>query len=192
MTTEATPEATITALQGENRVLAEKLASLNGRLVETSAQATAVAAERDSFKEQVGTIVAERDTFRTQLTTVTTERDLFRTKVTELEPKVAKVGELEMQVQTLTNTARESALLEHLRPKLPGADTLALRGVVQQLHDAGKINRFAEKPAEEAAKALPIITSEAPSLARSPNSRGGGSQGAGQTPNASGRKSLVG
>ena len=66
-----------------------------------------------------------------------------------------------------------------------------IRGVLGELHKAGKANRFAEDTAAELARVLPVINAEAPSLTRPPTT-GGGSPGARVTPAAPGRKSLVG
>ena len=115
--------------------------------------------------------------FAQQIATLTAERDGFRTQVADLTPKAARAIELEGTVATLTNDKREGAFIEALRGKLPGAEPLALRGVLGELHKAGKVNRYPEDAAAELAKALPIITAEVPSLAR-PLTSGGGSPGA--------------
>ncbi len=113
---------------------------------------------------------------RTALAALTAERDTFKQQIDELAPRAKLAGELEIRVTGYVNAGRESALVEALRVKMPGAEPLAIRGVLTTLHDAGKINRFAEDTAATVAAALPIITAEAPSLLRPPTS-GGGSAG---------------
>lgn len=104
------------------------------------------------------------------------ERDTFKLQVTELEPRAKQADELKVQVEGYVNAGRETALVEALRVKLPGAEPLAIRGVLATLHDSGRVNRYAEDAAAELAKALPIIAAEAPSLTRPPTA-GGGSAG---------------
>ena len=104
------------------------------------------------------------------------ERDTFKTQIAELEPRAKQADELKVKVEGYVNDGRETALVEALRAKLPGAEPLVIRGVLGRLHDAGKINRFAEATDAEVVKALPIITAEAPSLTRPPTT-GGGSAG---------------
>ena len=134
---------------------------------------------------------ARAATFAQQITTLTGERDTFKAQIADLTPKAAQAAELAVKVTDLTNATRESAFVEALRAKLPGAEPLAIRGVLGELAKAGKINRYPEDAAAELAKALPIITAEVPSLTRAPTS-GGGTPGARQTPSAPARKSLVG
>lgn len=162
-----TPEA-FAALQEQNRILSESLAKANGRVNE-------IVVERDTYKSQATTVATERDTFRNQASSLVTERDNFKSQLEQLKPKAEKVDTLEVAVQNLTNEKREAAIVEALRTKLPGAEPLTIRGTLQQLHEQKKINRFAEDPAAEAAKALPIITVEAPSLTRPPTGIGGNS-----------------
>ena len=103
--------------------------------------------------------------------------------------KAAKADELAVKVTDLTNAKHEASLVDALRAKLPGADPLAIRGVLGELHKAGKANRFAEDTAAELARVLPVINAEAPSLTRPPTT-GGGSPGARPTP-APQRVSLI-
>lgn len=119
------------------------------------------------------------------------ERDTLREQVGKLEPVAKEADALRVQVQTFVNTGRESAIVDTLRAKLTGAEPLAIRGVLGQLHEDGKINRFAEDAAAEAAKALELISKEAPSLAR-PATSAGGSSLVRPTPAQPVRKSLVG
>ena len=166
----STPAAPVTApadvvarLEGEAKVLAEKLAEANTRA--------------GQFAQQIAALTGERDT--------------FKATIAALEPKAAKADELAVKVTDLTNAKHEASLVDALRAKLPGADPLAIRGVLGELHKAGKANRFAEDTAAELARVLPVINAEAPSLTRPPTT-GGGSPGARVTPAAPGRKSLVG
>lgn len=145
------------------------------------AEATAKLAEATSRAGQ----------FAQQITTLTAERETFVAKMAALETRAVKADELAVKVTDMTNAQREGSLVDALRAKLPGADPLAIRGVLGELHKAGKANRFAEDTAAELAKVLPVITTEAPGLTRPPTS-GGGSPGARVTPAAPGRKSLVG
>jgi hypothetical protein len=101
------------------------------------------------------------------------ERDSFKEQVGKLEPVAKEAEGLKVQVQTFINTGRESALVEALRTKLPGAEPLALRGVIAQLAEQGKASRYPEDAAAEAAKVLDLINKEAPSLTRPPTSASG-------------------
>lgn len=146
----------------ENATLRSTLAALQADNARLLAEAQTVA--KGATESQVALAAALR------------ERDTFKVQIGELEPRAKLADELKVQVEGYINAGRESALVEALRSKLPGADALAIRGVVGTLHDAKRINKFAEDPAAEVAKALPIITAEAPSLAR-PLTAGGGSAG---------------
>lgn len=157
----STPAAPMTApaadvvarLEGEAKVLAERLAESNTRA--------------GQFAQQIAALTGERDT--------------FKATIAALEPRAAKADELAVKVTDLTNAKHEASLVDALRAKLPGADPLAIRGVLGELHKAGKANRFAEDTAAELARVLPVINAEAPSLTRPPTS-GGGSPGARPTP----------
>ena len=164
VTPASAPGADVVArLEGEARILADKLGEANTRA--------------GQFAQQIAALTGERDT--------------FKATIAALEPRAAKADELAVKVTDMTNAQREASLVDALRVKLPGADPLAIRGVLGELHKAGKANRFAEDTAAELAKVLPVITTEAPGLTRPPTS-GGGSPGARVTPAAPGRKSLVG
>jgi len=114
-----------------------------------------------------------------QLAALTQERDGFKAQVANLEPRAARLVELEGTVTALMNEKHERNLLAELRAsgKLPSADDLTLSGVLVKLHESGQINRFAADHKAEAAKALPIISTAAPGLTR-PLTLGGGSAGA--------------
>lgn len=119
----------------------------------------------------------------TALAAAVRDRDAFKAQIAELEPKAQKAAELETKVTGYVNDGHETKLVEALRAKLPGAEPLVIRGVLGRLHDAGKVNRFAADTDAELAKALPIITAEAPSLTRPPTA-GGGSAGVRSTTTA--------
>lgn len=157
MTDQTTPDPA-----AENATLRSTLVALQADNARLLAEAQTVA--KGATESQVALAAALR------------ERDTFKVQIGELEPRAKLADELKVQVEGYINAGRESAIVEALRVKLPGADALAIGGVVAKLHEQGKINRFAEDSAAEVAKALPIITAEAPSLAR-PLTAGGGSAG---------------
>ena len=103
------------------------------------------------------------------------ERDMFKAQVSQLEPVAKEAEGLKVQVQGFVNAGREAALVEALRAKLPGAEPLAIRGVLAQLAEQGKAIRYPEDAAAEAAKVLGLIEIEAPSLTRPPTSASGSS-----------------
>lgn len=149
--------------------LASELATLRSSLADLQADNARLASE--------SLIVAKgANESRTALAALTTERDAFKQQVADLEPRAKLAADLEIKVTGYVNAGRESALVEALRAKMPGAEPLAIRGVLTTLHDAGKINRFAEDTAATVAAALPIITAEAPSLLRPPTGASGSSQ----------------
>lgn len=118
------------------------------------------------------------------------DRDAARAQLAVLEPKAKLADELQVKVEGFVNAGRESALVDALRSKLPGAEPLAIRGVLAQLAEQGKAVRYPEDAAAEAAKVLAVISTEAPSLTRPAPTLGGGSPGARQTP-APSRISLI-
>lgn len=145
----------------ENVTLRTTLAALQADNARLLAESQTVA--RGATESQTALAAALRD------------RDALTVRVTALEPLAAERDALQLKVEGFTNEKRETALVDALRAKFPGADALAIGGVVAKLHEQGKINRFAEDPAAEVAKALPIITAEAPSLARPPTGAAGSS-----------------
>lgn len=130
-------------------------------------------------------------TFAQQLAALTGERDSLLAQVGKLEPVAKEADALRVQVQGFVNQGREAALLGGLQAKFPGADLLALKGVVVALAENGAVNRYPEDAAAEVARVLPVISAEAPGLAR-PLATGGGSPGARVTPAQPVRRSLVG
>jgi hypothetical protein len=142
--TTAAPSADIVArLEGETKILAEKLAAANARVGE----------------------------FASQVSTLTSANDTFKASMAALESRAAKADELAVMVTDMTNAKHEASLVDALRAKLPGADPLAIRGVLGELHKAGKVNRFATDTAAELARAA-VINVEAPSPP--PPTSGGG------------------
>lgn len=160
----ATPVASpdLASLQGENQILASKLAEMNSKLGEASQQLASVLRERDSFKDAVG----------------------------KLEPKAKLADELQLKVEGFVNQGRESAILEKLRAQLPGAEVLALQGVVSKLHESGRVNRYSDDSAAESKKIFELIKTEAPSLMRQPT-MAGGTAAVRETPAPSRMKSLL-
>lgn len=130
---------------GEAEILSKKLAEVNARLGEQAQQLAAVLRERDTFKESLA----------------------------KLEPVAKEADKLRLQVEGYQNTAKESAILERLRAQLPGAEVLAIKGVLSSLHEAGKVNRYSDDASAEAEKILNVIKQEAPSLTRTPTGAGG-------------------
>jgi len=143
----ATPTAPTTpvASSGEADILARKLGEQNTKVA--------------SLTEQLAAVLRERDTFKSE--------------VDKLSPLAKEADGLRVQVQGFVNAGRESAIVERLRTALPGAEPLAIRGVLSSLAESGKINRYAEDASVEANKAIELIKSEAPSLTRPPTSAGG-------------------
>lgn len=131
-----TLRATITTLQAENaRLLAESQTAGKGVSEAQSALAEALR-ERDAFKGQLA----------------------------ELAPKAKLADELQVKVEGLVNANRESAIVEVLRAKLPGADLITVKGVLSQLHDAGKASKFGEDAKAEADKVFALLPEVAPRL----------------------------
>lgn len=112
-----------------------------------------------------------------QLSSVIVERDELKGTVAKLEPLAKLADELQVKVNGFENAGRESAIVEALRSKLPGAEPLAIRGVLAALSEAGKVNRYSPDTATESAKILKLIETEAPGLTR-PSTSGGGTASA--------------
>jgi hypothetical protein len=119
------------------------------------------------------------DAYAAALKSITAERDSL---AAELRARDKKIGELtgerdafKGQVDGFERAGREGALVERLQRDLPGADRMALRGVLAVLGEAKKIDRFpmAEQLDETAKKAIELIKAEAPSLTRPPPAVGG-------------------
>jgi hypothetical protein len=113
------------------------------------------------------------------LKSLAAERDQALAEVKARDKKIAELsGERDAfkgQVEQFGRQQREGALIERLQRELPGADKMALRGVVAVLGESNKIDRHppAEQLEEVAKKALELIKTEAPGLTRSTTSVGG-------------------
>ncbi len=122
------------------------------------------------------------DAYAAALKSITAERDQALAELKAREKKIAELtGERDGykgQVDGFVRQGREGALIERLQRDLPGADKMALRGVVAVLGEGNKIDRFppAEQLEEVAKKAIELIKTEAPSLTR-PAPAVGGSNG---------------
>lgn len=121
----------------------------------------------------------DTDAYASALRSITAERDAL---ASELKAREKTIGELTAerdsvkgQFEALSRQAREGALLERLARDLPGADKMALRGVVAVLGEGGKLDRHppAEQLEATAKAALELIKTEAPSLIRPAVSAGG-------------------
>lgn len=174
MSTDATtapvtaPAAPVTAADpAENVALRNALEAVRADYAKLAGETQLVAKAASESQAALGAALRERDTFKAQLA--------------ELAPKAKLADELQVKVEGYVNAGRESALVDALRSKLPGAEPLAIRGVLAQLAEQGKASRYPEDAAAEAAKVLEVISIEAPSLTRPPT-LGGGSPGARQAP----------
>lgn len=122
------------------------------------------------------------DAYAAALKSITAERDALAAEVKLRDKKIGELtGERDAfkgQVEGFERAGREGALVERLQRELPGADKMALRGVLAVLGESKKIDRFplAEQLEETAKKAIELIKSEAPSLTR-PAPAVGGSNG---------------
>lgn len=172
-TTPATPPADPT----ENTALRGALEKVRADYAALAGENQLLAQTASESKSALGTALRERDTFKADLD--------------KLVPVAKEAESLRVQVQGYVNTGREAAIVDVLRAKLTGAEPLAIRGVLATLHEAGKVNKFAEDTTAEAGKALELISKEAPSLTR-PLTTAGGSSAVRQTPAQPVRKSLVG
>lgn len=103
-------------------------------------------------------------------------------KLAEQDRELVK---LRGQVDTFGKREREGAIVGELRKALPHASELELRGVLGALAEAGKVDRYSDRPEETAKAALEEIKTSAPALSRPP-APGGGPGGA--PPQQQGRK----
>lgn len=129
-------------------------------------------------------------TLTEQLAATMRERDTFKESVAKFEPLAKEADKLRIQVEGFVNQGRESAIVDKLRTALPGAEPLAIRGVLSSLHESGKLNRYSEDAAAAAATAIELIKSEAPSLTRTPTGASG-SAAVRETPAPARPKSFV-
>lgn len=118
---------------------------------------------------------------RAQLTAQVQARDL---QITELG---AKVQTLAGQVGTYERGAKEGAVVEAIRGKLPHATPLEIKAGLAVLHEQGRVDRYSAEPAKAADAALEIMQREMPALFRPP-AQGGGPGGAPVNPNPTTRK----
>lgn len=212
--TTTTPDPALAALVSENANLRALVAQrpdpapLQAKIAALEAEASTYATERaaagtlrttlEALQADNARLLAESQTVakgvnetQVALAQALRERDAFKVEVTALKPRATLADELEIKVNGFVNEKREGALVAELRKKFPGADLLALEGVLTKLHDGGKINKYAEDTAATVAAAVPIITAEAPGLTRPPTT-GGGSTGLKETSKPPARKSLIG
>lgn len=160
MTTETTTTTTAPAATQTTQASTEPdAAALRTTLAALQADNATLAKTNTDLTGQLGAALRERDT--------------HKAAVDKLQPVAAEAEALRGKVEKFTNDARETALVEQLRSQLPGAEPLAIRGVLSTLSEQGKVNRFAEDPKAEAAKAFEVIKAEAPSLLRPPTTAGG-------------------
>lgn len=212
--TTTTPDPALAALVSENANLRALVAQrpdpapLQAKIAALEAEASTYATERaaagtlrttlEALQADNARLLAESQTVakgvnetQVALAQALRERDAFKVEVTALKPRATLADELEIKVNGFVNEKREGALVAELRKKFPGADLLALEGVLTKLHDGGKINKYAEDTVATVAAAVPIITAEAPGLTRPPTT-GGGSTGLKETSKPPARKSLIG
>lgn len=147
---------------------------------ETTAPSTQRPASTPAPKDADGYAAAFK-AMQADLKRLEDELDTRDKKLSELvkdRDKLAKERDsFASQVDGFTRRDRESELIGRVRKDIPGADPLALRGVLAVLHEGGKIDRFppAEQLEETAKKAIELIKTEAPGLTttRAPMPGGG-------------------
>ena len=166
-------------------------ASLRNALEAVRVNFDALKADNARLATEAQTVATAANATQAALAQALRDRDAVQAQFKVLEPKALLADELTVKVNGFINEKRESALVDAVRGKFPGADTLAIRGVLTTLHDAGRINKFAEDTNAALTAALPIITTEAPSLTR-PLTSGGGSAGLRESVAPPVRRSLVG
>lgn len=151
--------------------MTEIIASGSTTITPTTSDATAAAlAELQRDNAALSRLIADR---QQQLDTTQRERDTFKAEVDKLTPRAKLVEELQQKVGGYEAEKREHALFEAVRPKVPGAEPLALRGVIAELHKQGRINKAPEDAAAEGEKLLKAIETDSPSFLRPPTSTGG-------------------
>lgn len=119
-----------------------------------------------------------------QLSTMQRERDEARQQAALAAPRAkladgyeTQIAELKGKVQGYQTKEREDALYAAAATKIPGAEPLALRGLIATLAEKGRINRAPDDADAEVKKLLGIVEAETPSMLRQPTS-GGGTPGA--------------
>ena len=96
--------------------------------VENAALRNALEAVRADYAKLAGeTQLVAKTATETQaaLGAALRDRDAARAQLAELAPKAKLADELQVRVEGYVNAGRESALVEALRSKLPGAEPLA-------------------------------------------------------------------
>lgn len=166
-------------------------ASLRNALEAVRVNFDALKADNARLATEAQTVATAANATQVTLAQAIRDRDAALQQFKVLEPKAVLADELQIKVNGFVNEKRETALVDAVRGKFPGADTLAIRGVLTTLHDAGRINKFAEDTNAALTAALPIITTEAPSLTR-PLTAGGGSAGLRESTSAAPRRSIIG
>lgn len=166
-------------------------ASLRNALEAVRVNFDALKADNARLATEAQTVATAANATQVTLAQAIRDRDAALQQFKVLEPKAVLADELQIKVNGFVNEKRETALVDAVRGKFPGADTLAIRGVLTTLHDAGRINKFAEDTNAALTAALPIITAEAPSLTR-PLTAGGGSAGLRESTSAAPRRSIIG
>lgn len=166
-------------------------ASLRNALEAVRVNFDALKADNARLATEAQTVATAANATQVTLAQAIRDRDAALQQFKVLEPKAVLADELQIKVNGFVNEKRETALVDAVRGKFPGADTLAIRGVLTTLHDAGRINKFAEDTNAALTAALPIITAEAPSLTR-PLTAGGGSAGLRESTPAAPRRSIIG
>lgn len=166
-------------------------ASLRNALEAVRVNFDALKADNARLATEAQTVATAANATQAALAQAIRDRDAVQAQFKVLEPKAVLADELQIKVNGFVNEKRETALVDAVRGKFPGADTLAIRGVLTTLHDAGRINKFAEDTNAALTAALPIITAEAPSLTR-PLTAGGGSAGLRESTSAAPRRSIIG
>lgn len=141
----------------------------------TVAPTTTAAAPDTTLHTTIAALQADNAALARQAADATRERDAATARIATLEPKATLADQLQLKVTGFENEKKESALVQLLQVKLPGAEPLQIRGVLGELATAKKADRYPTDPAAEATKIFDLIKTEAPSLLRPPTGAGGSS-----------------
>lgn len=74
----------------------------------------------------------------------------------------------------LTKSTRETALFDKLFTALPHMDRRAIRGIVRELSEEGRVDRYSEQTDKQAQSILDILKTDSPSMLKAPAVPGGG------------------